>query len=310
MLVLESAGYNFSHEVDSKVIQGIFRTATDLSGVKDSKKIEIKTKINTHTHGIYLLHSIDEIKRITAIPAQRVRNILQRLFRKGKRTKYKLISLDVSDFYAFVINNASLLKQEFREIMSEENKQLLLNPEIFVGEAKTAVFTIPEMELYKYSTVKNVKIMQKNAYKDYTNEFVTSEARKSTPERLFENYCESIDGIEWLYKNGDAGKQYLSIVYKDGFTGKQWLFYPDYILKMKNGDVWIIETKGGMQAGYTKNIDIQVKNKFNAFRNYAERYGAKWGFVRDIDENLYINNTEYTEDMLGDNWLSLENLLK
>ncbi|MCM1222456.1 MAG: DEAD/DEAH box helicase family protein, partial [Lachnospiraceae bacterium] len=253
ILILESAGYNFSHEVDSKVIQGIFRTVNDISDVKDSKKIEIKTKINTHTHGIYLLHSIDEIKRITAIPAQRVRNILQRLFRKGKRTKYKLISLDVSDFYAFVINNASLFKQEFREIMAEENKQLILNPEIFVGEAKTAVFTIPEMELYKYSTVKNVKIMQKNAYKDYTNEFVTSEARKSTPERLFENYCENVENIEWIYKNGDAGQQYLSIVYKDGFTGKQWLFYPDYIVRMKNGDVWIIETKGGMQAGYTKN---------------------------------------------------------
>ncbi|MDE6678257.1 MAG: DNA helicase, partial [Ruminococcus sp.] len=149
--------------------------------------------------------------------------------------------------------------------------------------------------------------MEKNAYADYTNEFVTSEARKSTPERLFENYCERVDDIEWVYKNGDAGQQYLSIVYKDGFTGKQWLFYPDYILKMKNGDVWIIETKGGMQAGHTKNIDSQVKNKFNVFRNYAERYGVKWGFVCDIDENLYINNTEYTEDMSGDNWIPLEN---
>lgn len=311
MLILESAGYNFSHEVDSKVIQGIFRTTNDLSSVKESKKIEIKTKINTHTHGIYLMHAVDGIKTITSIPAKRVTKILQRLFRKGNSKKsYKLISLDVSDFYAFVINNASMLKQEFREIMAKENKQLLLNPEIFVGEAKTAVFTIPEMELYKYSTVKKVKVMEKNAYKDYTNEFVTSEARKSTSERLFENYCESIDGIEWFYKNGDAGQQYLSIVYKDGFTGKQWLFYPDYILKMKNGDVWIIETKGGMQAGYTKNIDIQVKNKFNAFRNYAKRYGVKWGFVRNIDENLYINNTEYTEEMSGANWQSLENMLK
>lgn len=311
MLILESAGYNFSHEIDSKIIQGVFRTTNDLSGAKESKKIEIKTKINTHTHGIYLMHAVDGIKTITSIPAKRVTKILQRLFRKGNsRKSYKLISLDVSDFYAFVINNASLLKQEFREIMAEENKQLLLNPEIFVGEAKTAVFTIPEMELYKYSTVKKVRVMKKNAYADYTNEFVTSEARKSTPERLFENYCERVDDIEWLYKNGDAGRQYLSIVYKDGFTGKQWLFYPDYIVRMKNGDVWIIETKGGMQSGYTKNIDIQVKNKFNAFRNYAERYGMKWGFVRDIDENLYLNNTEYTEEMSGENWLPLENILK
>ena len=155
MLILESAGYNFSHEVDSKVIQGVFRTTNDLSAVKESKKIEIKTKINTHTHGIYLMHAVDGIKTITSIPAKRVTKILQRLFRKGNsRKSYKLISLDVSDFYAFVINNASLLKQEFREIMAEENKQLILNREIFIGEAKTAVFTIPEMELYKYSRSK------------------------------------------------------------------------------------------------------------------------------------------------------------
>lgn len=36
----------------------------------------------------------------------------------------------------------------------------------------------------------------------------------------------------------------------------------------------------------------------------------RWGFVRDIDKNLYINNTEYTEEMSGENWLPLENILK
>lgn len=113
-----------------------------------------------------------------------------------------------------------------------------------------------------------------------------------------------------MYKNGDAGQQYFSIVYQDGFTRKQWLFYPDYIVKMKDGTVWIIETKDGMQAGHTKNIDLQVENKFTAFKDYAKRYGVQWGFVRDIDDELYINNTVYSDDMSGDNWVSLEDVLK
>ncbi len=54
-----------------------------------------------------------------------------------------------------------------------------------------------------------------------------------------------------------------------------------------------------MQAGHTKNIDRQVENKFNAFKKYAKKYNLHWGFVRDIDEELYINNTIYTEDMSG-----------
>lgn len=110
-------------------------------------------------------------------------------------------------------------------------------------------------------------------------------------------------------KNGDAGQQYLSIVYVNGIR-KQWLFYPDYIIKTKDNNVWIIETKGGMEADHSKNIDCQAENKFNAFKSYAERYKLHWGFVRDIDEELYINNTVYTEDMHGENWVPLKNILK
>lgn len=49
---------------------------------------------------------------------------------------------------------------------------------------------------------------------------------------------------------------------------------------------------------------------FTAFKDYARRYGVQWGFVRDIDDELYINNTEYTDDMSGDNWVALEDVLK
>lgn len=91
---------------------------------------------------------------------------------------------------------------------------------------------------------------------------------------------------------------------------KQWLFYPDYIIKTTGGNIWIIKAKGGMQAGHTKNIDRQVENKFNAFKEYAKKYNLHWGFVRDIDEELYINNTIYTENMLGDNWIPLDDVLK
>ena len=85
----------------------------------------------------------------------------------------------------------------------------------------------------------------------------------------------------------------------------QWLFYPDYIVEIKDGTTWIIETKGGEQSGHSKNIDVQVGNKFNAFKQYAEQYGVHWGFVRDINEELFINNTEYVEDMSNANWRPL-----
>lgn len=300
---LEAGGYNFSQEIDSKILQGIFKNTEELVNGGADNRIKIKTTVNTHSHGIYLLHSVDAIKKVTGMQSQKVKNILRRMFSKGKRTKYKFVALENADFYAFIINNVQRLKMDFKEVTSGlggVQMSLKLEP-------KTTTFTIPEMEIYKYSEVKKRTVFRLNAYKEYTNEFIVGKLR-SEPERLFERYCERNENVQWFYKNGDAGQQYLSIVYVDG-VGKQWLFYPDYIVHMKDGTDWIIETKGGEVAGHSKNIDMQVVNKFNAFKNYAEKYHLKWGFVRDESEDLFINNTEYVEDMSDKSWRSIEDVL-
>lgn len=297
---LEACGYDFSHEIDSKILQGVFRTTESLAQGSTDNRIKVKTTVNTHTHGIYLLHSVDEIKKVTGMQSQKVKNILRRMFSKGKKKKYKLIELENSDFYAFVINNVKQLKIDFKKVTSQMGgTQLSLKL-----EPKVTQFCIPEMEVYKFSEVKHRTLMRMNAYREYTNEFVTDKTR-SLPERLFERYCENNDKVEWVYKNGDTGQQYLSIVYMDGIS-KQWLFYPDYIVHLKDGTDWIIETKGGESSGHSKNIDMQIENKFIAFKQYAKKYNLHWGFVRDIDEELFINNTEYVEDMSDNSWKPLE----
>ena len=142
------------------------------------------------------------------------------------------------------------------------------------------------------------------AFLDKIKEEHTSVVR-STSEMLFEQHCEKRDDIEWVYKNGDSGQQYFSIVYIDGLR-HQWLFYADYIVKKKDGTIWIIETKGGERKGKNKNIDDQIENKFNAFKDYAAQKGIQWGFVRDKDNQLYINNTVFSIDMFDDAWQPLE----
>lgn len=300
---LEAGGYNFSHEINSKILQGVFRTTDEMAENASRHKISVKTTVNTHTHGIYLLHSVDEIKRVTGIQSQKVKNILRRMFSKGKKTKYKFVALNNNDFYAFIINNVKQLKVDFKSVTAQMGGAQLS----FALEPKTTDFAIPEMEISKYSEVKKQMLFRLNAYKDYTNEFCTDRTR-SLPERLFERYCEANSNVEWFYKNGDTGQHYLSVVYTDALL-KQWLFYPDYIVHMKDGSNWIIETKGGEQAGHSKNIDVQVGNKFNAFKAYAEKYNLNWGFVRDSNEELYLNNTEYVDDMSDESWRNIEDVL-
>ena len=84
-------------------------------------------------------------------------------------------------------------------------------------------------------------------------------------ERLFERYLENRDDVDFVYKNGDKGTQYFSLAF--GTNGGRSHFYPDFIVQMQNGDVYIIETKGGETfAGQDKNIDLYAPAKYEALK--------------------------------------------
>lgn len=300
---LEAGGYIFDHEIIGKALYGKYVVMENLLN-SSTEYVTTRRRVDTHKHGMQLLHSIDMIKTAIGMPTYKVKTILQRLFRKGKRSKNrKLLSLETADFYAFVINNARKLREDFRAVTAE----MVAQPSLNLITPKTSVFHIPEEDFFRYDVnVKNEAEYLSNAYEHYTSGFATSLIR-STSEQLFEQYCESRDDIDWVYKNGDTGQQYFSIVYLDGLQ-KQWLFYADYIVMKKNGETWIIETKGGESHGQDKNIDPQIGNKFQAFKKYAEEHGLNWGFVRDKDQKLYINNTEFVNDMADDNWKPIKDV--
>ena len=296
-MLLSDAGYVFGTDIHGQALQGEFvRT----SALADSHSyITTHKRVDTHKHGIQLMHSIDAIKSSIGMAQNKVKTILERLFRKGGNPSKKLIALETPEFYAFVINNQHKLKEEFRAVTAQMAVQLTMTL-----QPKKSPFRIPEQDFFKYDPgVKNEVEYLSNAYHEYTSGFATSVVR-STCEMLFEQHCEGRDDIEWVYKNGDTGQQYFSIVYVDGIQ-KQWLFYADYIVMKRDGTIWIIETKGGETKGKNKNIDDQIENKFNAFKAYASGKELRWGFVREKDNQLYINNTEFVIDMADEHWVPL-----
>lgn len=166
-----------------------------------------------------LLHSTDAIKTAIGLSTGKVKTILERLFRRGGNPKKKLLALDTAEFYAFVINNEHQLRDEFRAITFGMMQQMGL-----ALEPQKGPFHIPEQDFFRYDPgVKEEIEYLSNAYQEYTSGYVTSLVR-STSEQLFEQYCEGRDDVDWVYKNGDSGQQYFSIVYLDGLQ-HQWLFY-------------------------------------------------------------------------------------
>ena len=297
---LASDGYRFGNEIIGRALYGQYIRTDRVA--ESTTYYTTHKRVNTHKHGMEMLHCVDSIKRTINMPTAKVKTILERLFRKGGNAAKKLLLLDTAEFYAFIINNEHLLKEEFREVTADMAVQMsmLLHP-------KKSTFHIPDQDFFRYDPgVKNEVEYLSSAYHEYTSGYATSLVR-STSEMLFEQYCEKQDDIEWVYKNGDTGQQYFSIVYIDALQ-HQWLFYADYIVMKKDGTVWIIETKGSESHDQNKNIDKQIENKFNAFKIYAAEKDLHWGFVRDKDNQLYINNTTFALDMADENWRPLETI--
>jgi len=123
----------------------------------------------------------------------------------------------------------------------------------------------------------------------------------------FEQWCEGYDSVKWYYKNGDKGDEFFSIIYRRAFRRSN--FYPDYIIQLAVGEVWIIEAKGGMTAeGDSNNVDSYAGRKFEALKEYGSRHPEiKWGFVRAVGTQIYLSNTEWSEDMTNRNiWKPIE----
>ena len=80
----------------------------------------------------------------------------------------------------------------------------------------------------------------------------------SSIEKEFIQYLEEQTNIDWWYKNGDKGQKYFSIPYDNN----KHLFYPDWIIRHKNGSIWILDTKKGYAAKEGAKERIEALHKF------------------------------------------------
>lgn len=297
--ILEANGYVFKDTIDNYIVQDkIVRINSD--ELQNANRIKVSSTVSTNKNGFELRHSINVISSKIGMRYDRTRLMLERMFFRGKLFTKKFVDLSLIEFYAFVINNEDILKHDFQEAVSQKSRQMKMK----LDELKILDWKAPEMDYIKYDPkMKDTTIYEKSIYMNYPNSTI-----KSKSERMFEFFCEHNENIKWFYKNGESSSDYFSIVYVDAVNHK-WHFYPDFIVCDKDNKIWIIETKGGENVdGESKNIDIKVENKFEALKEYANKYNVNWGFVRDYDKNesLYLCNTEYTEDMENENWKLLD----
>lgn len=161
--------------------------------------------------------------------------------------KNKLIEgFNLREYNAFLVNNRDRLIEVFSQISADRFAELQET------DIVAADWGIPAYQYYKqHKKMPSTATMTRNVFDNYGNNILIQPNRTYT-EIKFEEWCET--HVQWYYKNGDKGDDFFSIIYRRAFRRNN--FYPDYIIQLANGEIWIIEAKGGMTAdGESNNID-------------------------------------------------------
>ena len=148
---------------------------------------------------------------------------------------------------------------------------------------------VPAERLYKESTHHVMPNVEEHALLPFIELNTVS-----TPERRFSDFLEANkEYIDWWYKNGDEGKQHYSIPYKNS-QGEKALFYVDFVIKMKNGQVFLFDTK-------TENSDSEAPNKHNALIDYMSGKDLRGGVIVEKNDVWYYSRypISTTDDVTG-----------
>jgi len=299
---LQTAGYLFADEIVRYTYTG---SVTKLASkeIQNLETVKLVEPLNTHKHGREYHNRVSALGVKLSLPYEQMNTIIRRLFDKNVRHEKKILRLDTKEVYSFIINNFPKLAEDFRVAMSDVTIQPTLNLKNITERS----FSIPKEFLFTYDGKNKVQEeYESNVYAGY----LSSAEVRSDSEKTFENFCNENSNVDWIYKNGDKGNEYFSIVYLDNF-GKQKSFYPDYVVS-SNKELWIIETKGGFNRyGGSEDIDKFSSKKFEILKRYLEKHNLKGGFVRKDKSNnkLFICTEKFNDDIQSEAWVLLNSVL-
>ena len=133
------------------------------------------------------------------------------------------------------------------------------------------------------------------------------------------------DKLEWWFKNGEGSKEYYCLKYFNTSTKEESLFYPDWILKFKDGRIGIFDTKSGFTAqnpegraegladkilklnseggNFIGGLVVLENNQWYLFKN--DKYSMK-----DVKNKVEKINYEYTPGKLNAKWKPFENVFR
>jgi type III restriction enzyme len=228
------------------------------------------------------------------------------------RVWFKTILGANSDYYKIFINDinsgaGSALKPAITQAIKEYKpilQKIIEERRKLQEEREASIFTIENEYWFTedYEEIKTNLCSLNKCYlpKDYVGKI---------NEKRFLDYIDSKKNkIEWWFKNRDYGWEYFAIKYWHSREAAFRLFYPDWIIRFKDGRIGIFETKAGDTA-----LPEKVKDKAKALSIKLKGLGKRYvGGIAVFENGIwYYNNSEdydYFPGRLNKNWKKFEGL--
>jgi type III restriction enzyme len=139
--------------------------------------------------------------------------------------------------------------------------------------------------------------------------------------------------LEWWFKNGEASKEFYCLKYFNTASKEEALFYPDWILKFKDGRIGLFDTKSGFTAQNPEGRAEGLTNKLKELNENGGNYvgglvvleNNQWYYFTDNKHLMETEmnrveepeaeyksqfNYEYTPGKLNSNWREFNELFK
>ena len=222
---------------------------------------------------------------------------LKGIFGPDIATIYRVFVFDIlqdasSKFRPAITNALKEYRSVLNKILEDRHKKQ--------KEKEAPIFKGSDLQ-YQY-TEDYVKVDQNNCVMDscYLRDYTGMQNEES-----FVNYIDpKIDSIKWWLKNGDSRKDAYSLIYFNKTKQTDSLFFPDWIIQLKNGKIGIFDTKGGQSL----NTEGRAKGLCEKLEELGENYvGGICRFANGIWE--YCDSVDYDDVTPSNNkWKPMEDL--
>lgn len=164
------------------------------------------------------------------------------------------------------VNNNAKFTDLFTRALEEYYERVLQRKQ----QAKERSFTpwiweVPESRFYNADN----NTVQAEIENHALRPFVKSNSKRLQEANFVKFLEENSEYIDWWYKNGDSGRQHYAIEYINPDKCEKSLFYVDFIIRLKNGDIYLFDTKGSSLDGDFESEQVLVA-KHNALHDYVK----------------------------------------